>query len=298
MSELDSLNLSDPALAALAEVLTLGSFEAAAARLSVTPSAISQRIKGLETRIGTALVRRGSPCTGTPAGLRLVRHYQDVRLLEQELSRDMGRDSAPARLAIALNADSLATWFLPALTGLPHLFDLVIDDQSHSADWLRRGEVVAAVTADARAVTGCDIHPLGHLDYRATASPAYVAQHFPNGITSEALSRAPALTFNTKDKLQTDWAQAVTGKRPHLPTHLMASSHAFVEATLIGLGWGMNPAHLVDGLIAEGRLVDLSPEVPLSTPLYWQTNHLLARQLAPLTAAVRKQGKATLRPIK
>ncbi|MFT7593531.1 MAG: LysR family transcriptional regulator (chromosome initiation inhibitor) [Paracoccaceae bacterium] len=137
-------------LAALAAVLRRGSFDAAAADLSVTPSAISQRIKALEDRVGTSLIHRGSPCTGTPAGVRLAKHAEDVGLLEAQLSRDLslGDTSGPGRLRIALNADSLATWFVAALAAVPDvLFDLVIDDQDHSADWLKRGEVSAAISA-------------------------------------------------------------------------------------------------------------------------------------------------------
>lgn len=50
-------------LAALAAVIECGSFDAAADRLHVTPSAVSQRIKALESRVGQVLVVRDKPCT-------------------------------------------------------------------------------------------------------------------------------------------------------------------------------------------------------------------------------------------
>ena len=153
-------------LAALSAILRCGSFEQAAAELAVTPSAISQRIKALEEKVGSALILRGSPCTGTEIGARLAKHAEDVGMLETQLSRDLKLDQgqSPMRLRIAVNADSLATWFLPALAAVPDVsFELVIDDQNHSADWLRRGEVSAAVTATGKPVTGCDSLPLGAL---------------------------------------------------------------------------------------------------------------------------------------
>ncbi|RBP94895.1 LysR family transcriptional regulator (chromosome initiation inhibitor) [Rhodobacter sp. 140A] len=280
------------ALEALSAVLATGSFEAAAARLRVTPSAVSQRIRALEDRVGAVLVVRGAPCTGTEAGQRLARHAEVVALLEAELAPP---EAAPV-LRIAVNADSLATWVLPALAAVPdRLFDLVIDDQDHSADWLRRGEVVAAVTSSARAVPGCDVRPLGALHYLATAAPAFVAQHFPAGISAAALARAPALVFNEKDGLQAAWLQQVTGQSPPLRAHHIASTTAFVEAAELGLGWGMNPEVLVRGAIAAGRLVPLHPE-PLAVALYWQSARRLAGPLAPLTRAMRTAAARVLRP--
>lgn len=279
----------DPAhLEALASVLRTGSFEGAAAALNVTPSAVSQRIRALEERVGTAVVIRAQPCRATAAGARLARHAEDVALLEHALAVDLGQEASRPHVRLAVNADSLATWFLPALAGVAGLFyDIVLDDQDHSADLLRRGEVQAAVTAHGAPVAGCDAHRLGRLRYIATASPAFAARWFPEGVTAGALARAPALTFNQKDRLQADWARGVAGRPVALPTHLIASSQAFVDAARLGLGWGMNPEPLVAGEIAAGRLVALSDQT-LDTDLHWQVARLAARPLGPLTAAVRR----------
>ncbi len=260
--------MPDPAqLATLAAIHRRGSFELAAADLHVTPSAISQRLKALEETIGTLLIRRGQPCIATPTGLRLIRHHDEIALLDRQLAEDLPHLSpGPMTLRLAVNADSLATWVLPALAATEGLlFDLVIDDQDVSQDWLKRGEVVAAITAHPGPLQGCDTLPLGALRYRATASPSFAARWFPQGITPQALARAPALTFSDKDRLQEQWAARLTGSAPRaaLPTHRMASSQAFVDACLCGLGWGMNPEPLVTAHLATGRLIDLSPETPL-----------------------------------
>ena len=279
----------DPAqLAALSAVHRRGSFDLAAGDLYVTPSAISQRIKMLEEATGTLLIRRGQPCTATPAGLRLIRHHDEITLLERKLSDDLpGLAPGPATVRIAVNADSLATWVIPALAATDgFLFDLVIDDQDVSQDWLRRGEVVAAITSHPGPLQGCDTILLGALRFRATASPDYRARWFPDGITVKALGKAPALTFSDKDRLQTRWATAQGLARPSLPTHRIASSQAFVDACLAGLGWGMNPEPLIADHLASGALLDLGPSDPLDMPLFWQFNRLTAHTMAPLTQAL------------
>jgi len=292
--------MQDPAqLAALAAVHRRGSFELAAADLHVTPSAISQRLKALEERIGTLLVRRGSPSTATATGLRLIRHHDEITLLERTLAEDLpGLAPGPQTLRIAVNADSLATWVIPALAATTSfLFDLVIDDQDVSQDWLRRGEVVAAITAHPGPLQGCDTLPLGALRYRATAAPAYVQRWFPEGVTAAALARAPALSFSDKDRLQDRWVRGQVAGRPLiLPTHRLASSQAFVDACREGLGWGMNPEPLVRDALQTGTLRELIPETPLDVALHWQFTRLAAPALAPVTRAIRASAARSLVP--
>lgn len=278
-----------PQLQALSAVVRLGSFDAAAAHLSVTPSAISQRVKQLEDRVGMILIERGQPCVATPAAEKLVRHSDQMRLLDAALSRDLGLSSdARAPLRIAVNADSLASWLLPALASVEgFLYDLIIDDQDHSDAWLKRGEVAAALSSRAQALQGCDCYPLGALGYAACASPAFVAHHFPHGITAEALSKAPALTFNSKDRLQRDWAARVIGAPISFPTHYLANAQGFVDATRLGIGWGLNPLALVRGHLADGSLVALARDIPFSTPLFWHVSRLIGPALAPITKAIR-----------
>ncbi|QBF32874.1 LysR family transcriptional regulator ArgP [Thalassococcus sp. S3] len=284
-------------LAALSAVLRNGSFDMAAAELNVTPSAISQRIKALEDRLGSALIRRGSPCQATPAGARLAKHAEDVGLLEAQVARDLSLDQAegPAVMRIAVNADSLATWFVHAIAAVPDvLFDLVIDDQDHSADWLREGAVSAAITAHDKPVSGCDCHDLGALRYIATASPTFMQRWFALGITAKTLSRAPCLTFNAKDRLQHQWMAQITGERLSPPRHMLPSTHAFIDAARAGLGWGMNPEVLIHGPIRNKRLVPLVQEQPLDVALNWQVSRVMSTALAPVTKAVRSVARERL----
>ncbi len=283
-------------LQALAAVLRLGSFESAAAALHVTPSAVSQRIRALEDRAGGIMVVRAKPCSATPLGRRVLRHAEEIERLDWELARELAAAAPEARLRIAVNADSLATWFLPALAEVDGvLFDLVIDDQDHSADWLRRGEVTGAVTGHAGPVQGCDVWALGALRYVPTASPGFMARWFAEGVTRETLSRAPAITFDRKDRLQADWLAATFGLRSGFPSHHMASSQAFVDAALAGIGWGMNPEPLVAPHLAAGRLVALVEAKPLDVQLYWQASRIGTGMTGPVTRAVRAAAARVLR---
>lgn len=293
--------LDYPAALAVATVIRTGSFDRAAAALHVTPSAISQRVKALEDRLGLVLIARGTPCTATEAGAWLCRHMDHVGMLESELFRHFPQTPDPGQrvtVAIATNADSLGTWLIPALTAFTretgYLLSVSVDDEDHTADWLRQGRVLAAVTGLAKPVAGCTLRPLGRLAYRVTASPEFAARHFPRGITAEALATAPALTFNQKDRLQHTWAERVTGRPLALRTHFLPSTQGFLDACLGGMGWALNPEPLARPHLATGRLVDLSPAHPPEVALNWQVTRLAAGPLEPLTRAVMAAARGAL----
>ncbi len=281
--------LDYPALAALRAVLREGSFERAAAVLGVTPSAISQRVRGLEERIGAILIIRGQPCTPTVLGSRLCAHADRVHLLEADLAPllpEAAAGHAPT-LRIAVNADSLATWFPDAVAGFSRdsrtLLDLVLDDESHTAARLRAGEVLAAVTADPEPAQGCRTIPLGAMRYAACASPAFLARYFPGGITAAALPSAPHLRFDRRDMLQARWAKAAHGASLASPAHFVPSPHAFLDLALAGLGWGLHPLALAAPHLAACRLVELPPAQRLDVALYWSVARLHAAPLRRLT---------------
>jgi len=295
-------------LRAVAMVVQTGSFEKAALALHVTPSAISQRVKQLEERLGAVLILRGNPCTATEKGEWVCRHMEHVGMLESELFSQLpallSSDEVSSRvtLHIATNADSLGTWFLKAVSAFTHqsgfLLNVAVDDQDHTAEWLQRGRVLAAVTSLEKPVQGCRVTPLGFLRYHATASPAFIDRYFPKSVTETELAQAPALTFNQKDRLQQQWISQVFGASIVHQTHWLPSTQSFVDAALLGMGWGMNPALLVRNHLAEGRLVELVAGTPFDVPLFWQVNRLAADRLRSLTDAVVEVARRELVQIK
>lgn len=293
------------ALSALAAVVREGSFERAAQALFVTPSAVSQRIRALEERVGCALVVRGQPCRPTDTGRRLCQHVDRVRLLEQELQGALPA-LAPegltrVALPIAVNADSLATWFAPAVAAFavdaPVLVELSVDDQDHTATWLRSGAVLAAVTGTARPPAGFNNRPLGAMRYIAAASPVYMARHFAAGVGAGSLAQAPSLVFNAKDDLQARWVRRLCHRDVELPRHAVPSAHAFVTAALAGMGWGLHPQALIAPLLATGALVELVPDTALDVPLYWQHARAASSLIDGLSREVVAAAARALRPL-
>ena len=302
------MHLDTAQLAALAAVLEEGSFERAALALHVTRSAVSQRVKLLEERVGQVLIRRASPCTPTEAGQALLRHAQQMALSEADALRSIAGSSVglgPVRLALGVNADSLASWFVDAMAqaaepgeGMapPITFDIHVEDQDHSSELLRQGRVMAAVTADPQPVQGCQVVRLGTMRYRALASPAFMERHFAQGVTAAALAQAPVLVFNRKDALQERFMRRIARRALAPPVHWLPSSQGFVAATLAGLGWGMSPDQLAREAIDAGHLVELAPGKPVDVALYWQFWRLNVQALQHMTQAVQQAAAASLLP--
>lgn len=290
--------LDYPALAALAAVFRTGSFDAAAAALSVTPSAVSQRVKGLEERLGLPLVVRAAPCCPTEAGARLAAHFDQVALLEHDM---LAGDPAWAAafggprptLKIALNADSLGTWFPAAAARFSasqaNTLALVLDDEADTAERLRSGEVIAAVTTLGKTVAGCRTLPLGALRYVAAATPGYRDHYFPAGVTAVRLAAAPVLRFSPRDRLQLKWTEKAVGRVVEGPTHWVPSTQGFLDFTLAGVCWSLTPERLAAPFLASGQLVDLSEGVIVDVPLFWQHLLITTRLIEDLTRAVRAE---------
>lgn len=292
------MNFDQAHLQALRAAVDEGSFDAAARVLSVTPSAVSQRIKALENEAGRVLLRRSRPITPTESGravLRLARQLEALTAgVADELDGDdASRPLAPARLPLAVNADSLSTWLLPALAPLADsiVFELVREDESHTAELLRDGAVMAAVSATATPVQGCSSELLGAMRYQPLATPAFVSRWL--GDSPRDFSRAPVVVFDRRDELQHRFLRTLPGGAAlDPPRHYVPGSTDFVEAVRLGLGWGMIP----DLQRPTEGLVELAPGSYIDVPLYWQQWQLRTRALDQAAAAVRVAAARALRP--
>ncbi len=253
-------------LRALAATVDGGSFEAAAAVLHLTPSAVSQRIKALETSTGRVLVQRTKPTAVTEAGEPYLRLARQVTALIAETDR---QHSEVVSIPLAVGADALATWLLAVLPQLPETItlDLRREDPDHTADLLRSGAVMAAITTDAQPVQGCTVTRLGVMRYRVTASVDFAARWFADGVTPEALAIAPVLVFDRKDDLQDRYLRSRGVERSAAPRHHIPGSTEFAEAVRLGLGWGMLPDQQTRDL---PDVVDLDPAAHHDVELFWQ----------------------------
>jgi len=233
--------------------------------------------------VGQVLVVRDKPCTPTPAGVPLLRLAAQTALLEAEaLAEATGGPAREPRIALAVNADSMATWFTAVFAQLPGpLFDVRIEDQDHSARLLREGVVMGAVTTERTPVPGCRVTALGAMRYVPVASAAYLARHLPGGFTAEAAAQAPSLAWNRHDGLQDQLVRKVFRRDIARPVHYIPTPEGFGAGVRAGLGWGMYPEEIVDD--------DFRPVVDqhLDVPLYWQCWKLDSPLIGRLTEAVR-----------
>ncbi|MFD3429816.1 LysR family transcriptional regulator ArgP [Nocardia fluminea] len=287
-------------LRALNAVLTEGTFDAAARRLDLTPSAVSQRIKALEEAAGRVLVQRSKPVRPTESGLAVLRLARQVELLAGDTARELGDAGRPAdrpiRIPIAVNADSLESWVMPALASVPAgiTFDLHREDEEHTTRLLRDGTVTAAITATATPVQGCTVTPLGAMRYRPTATPQFARTWFPDGPTPTAYAHAPVVHFDRKDDLQFRQLRRRTRRQVDPPGHYVPSSSAFADAVRQGLGWGMLPDLQTGKDRAAGTLVDIDGDFHIDVPLYWQQWKLHSPALGAVATAIAAAAASAL----
>ncbi|KAA9089883.1 LysR family transcriptional regulator ArgP [Microbacterium radiodurans] len=258
----------------LVAVLDEGSLDAAARRLHVTPSAISQRIRALERIAGRVLLVRSKPVRATEAAHPFVRYARQLALLERDALAEL--DGATATVPLAVNADSLATWFLPPLSRLSAahdvVFDLHRDDQDFTAGLLESGTVMGAVTSRETPVAGCRVSPLGALRYEAVAAPGFARRWFGDAVTqtdAAALEAAPVVDFDRRDELQTRWLRSRSVDPARAPRHRVPASQDFAAAVLLGLGWALLPTLQSSMPVDRGELVRLGG-ADVVVPLFWQ----------------------------
>jgi LysR family transcriptional regulator (chromosome initiation inhibitor) len=263
-------------------------------------------LRALEAQVGTVLIVRSRPLKPTSAGQLLLKHTKQLRLLRADLERDL-KELAPSstggareeeRISIAINADSIATWALPALNelarqGLP--MEIITDDQDFTHEWLREGQVLGCVTTLKQALRGCKVVPLGAMRYVAIAETDYAQQHFPKGLTQHNFRDIPFIAFNRKDDMQSEFVGKAFGlKRVTLSQLFVPSSEGQVRAVLAGWGVSVVPELLARGLLAQGRLANVAPGFTLPIQLYWHCWNLESEVLDQLTAALTRAAAADL----
>lgn len=296
------MRISPRGAATLAAVLDAGSMEGAAARLHITPSAVSQRIRALEDEVGRVLLVRAKPVRATAAAHPIVRFARQVALLEGEAASELGEAGGPVALPLAVNADSLATWFLSPLarTAARHsvVFDLHRDDQDFTAGMLEDGTVMGAVTSRQTPVSGCRSRPLGVLRYEAVATPAYVARWLPRERDGDEPTRtvwedAPLIDFDRRDDLQSRWLLERGIDPTRAPRHRVPASQDFATAVALGLGWALLPRLQSAEHLASGRLVALGGPV-IDVPLSWQQWNLRSALLDAVADEIVAEGRRVL----
>ncbi len=286
---------------ALATVVREGGFDRAATSLYITQSAVSQRIKLLEELTGQVLIARTTPPQATSAGRKFLKHYLQVKRLEDDLLGEIGDppNQGFASMAVGINADSLATWLMDAIQSFlleeRVLLDIRVNDQEQTHRLLKDGEVLGCISTLAQPMQGCRIEYLGQMNYRMMAAPKFATRWFPHGVGIEEISSAPALTFDRNDDLlhkilQQIFEEVVTS----FPTHYVPSVEKYEEFIVLGHAYGMLPDQQSNPLVRTGQIVDLSPACHVSVKLYWHCWSLKSKLLNKFTEQLTRRAKTLL----
>ena len=287
---------------AFSAAVDTGSLELAAGQLGISPSAVSQRISALEQEFGTPLLVRSRPCRPTVPGMRLLQYLRRSTLLESEFLLEMGVDAGPARVALAVNNDTLATWLLPVLGPIlaaeELLAEFVLDNQGHTFALLEEGRVVACVSGKEQPMHGCTATPLGVMRYRMVASTGFARQWFPDGLNREAARRAPVVVFDRKDSLQSAFLLEHFGlPEGSYPCHYVPASDPYVGAIRLGFGYGMLPLEQCQAMLDNGSMVDLAPGLYIDVPLYWHAWRIQPQRVERMGAALLRAAHEVLLPL-
>ncbi|RPF11366.1 LysR family transcriptional regulator (chromosome initiation inhibitor) [Vibrio crassostreae] len=278
---------------ALDAVVKQRSFERAAEQLYISQSAVSQRIKQLEKWLAQPALVRESPPRPTPAGKKLLGLYRRVRLLEHELVPELMNEEGtqPLSISIATNADSLATWLLPALSDVMKSrqveLNLAIHGESRTIEKIKSGEVAGAISLESQAIPGCSADYLGRMDYVCVASPDFHQRYFSEGVNYAMLSKAPAVSYDQYDDLHKKFLHDhFNVPRDSVINHTVGSSEAFVRLALSGVAYCLIPRLQIIDELESGDLIDITPGFLLSYRIYWHHWQLESGVLKEISQAV------------
>ncbi len=293
--------LDNRLIEALALVVQEGGFDKAARAIHITQSAVSQRVKSLEEITGQVLIARTTPPQATLAGRKFLKHYLQVKRLEDDLMEEINETGIKqfTTITLGINADSLAFWFLeaihPFLLEENALLDVRIDDQEQTHRMLKNGEVMGCISTQEQPMQGCHIEYLGCMNYRLMATPEFAARWFPKGITLESVSRAPALIFDRNDELLHKLLNQTFEEVPiSIPAHYLPSVEKYAEFIALGHAYGTLPDQQSAPLLETNQLVDLSPLCHVSAKLYWHCWSIESEVLKKLTRNLIRKAR-TLR---
>lgn len=264
------------AIAALMAVVETQSFQDAADKLCVTQSAVSQRIKGLESFYGEPLLIRTLPYRPTRLGSILLDHFRRVKLLEEALNETLDSAQALQKISIAISRDSLETWFVSVIDQIKTLpsitLEILADDQETTLSYLKNGLVSACASTHNKPLPGCKIDLIGYFDYILVSSPEFKKTYFSGKNIKQALMNAPAIIFDNKDQLHAQYLKLFFDiENDHIPYHVIPSVAGFRQFALNGYAYALIPKIDIMNELKQGTLMNLFPEKVWKMPVYWHS---------------------------
>jgi LysR family glycine cleavage system transcriptional activator len=250
----------DP-LVAFEAAARLGSFKLASAELNITPSAVSQQIRTLETQLGDALFVRGHRSIALSA--RGEKFQNSVVIALRHLSNateEMRIDRGKTQLVVTTDTAFAAHWLLPRIAEYQALFPDVavkIVAADVKEDLLADGSHLSIVhgRGDWR---GFATDPLFGEEVFPVCSPEYLAQR-PEISNPDMLSEADLLDLDYEQWDWMNWSIWLTElglPQPSGSRKLRLNSYTMlIDAAKRGLGVALVWRHLVNGDLAADGLV-------------------------------------------
>lgn len=265
-------------------------FEKAASKLNITQSAVSQRIKSLENDFGELLVTRTLPPKPTELGKKLLKLLYHVNLMEQDIFDNGGVNIETIPLAI--NADSLATWFLPSIQSVLDdanlRLDIRIDDETRTLDHLISGNAVGAISTYNKPIINGKCDYIGSLDYILAGTEEFAKKYFPKGVTKESLLKAPVVSFcQNIDQHHIFLQQHFEIIPGNLVSHIVPSSEAYIKMILQSSACCMIPKQQIAAELNDNKIINLVPDLVQHKRLYWHRYNLESEPIRKLTEAIK-----------
>lgn len=252
-------------MAVFAEVVAAGSLTAAARRLGMTPSAVSQHLRQLEGALGLALLHRSTrKLTLTEAGARYIEGCTAMvaaaRAAEQALQRHRDEPEGELRIAAPIGFGGLLARALAPLRRHPRLtLQLLLDDALVD---LIEARVDIALRAGSLPDSSLVARRLGSMVAQMCAAPAYLAERGWPGTPQDLaahdwLGARPFGTATQSLVLHSDAGEtAVVQVNSRAQASQVTALHALCVA-----GWGIGVLVSEDDrrALADGRLVPVLP---------------------------------------
>lgn len=285
------------------------SFSAAAVRLGVSPSAVSQVIRNLERRLGVALFNRTTRSVSlTEAGQGFLAKVQPAVSVLTDAALEVGDASGSPAGLLRLNVPRAGymTVLQPVLSAFLEVhpqIDLELAMENALVDITRLGFDAGIRFGDfvEQDMVAVKVGPA--LCMRIIASPDYLARHGTPQHPSELLNHH-CISFRASSGVVERWdlvrgqevlQLAVRGRL------IVNDSSALVQSALDGLGIGYMISGHIDPFIQRGELVSLfedwCPPLPGFT-LYYSDRRRVSRKLRALIDFLRTTPSSLAAPLR
>ena len=279
MSMLRTRALSVGPLRAFEATARLLNFSAAAEELSLTQSAVSRQIQGLESDIGQSLfVRHSRSVELTRGGMQLLQVVSQMLAQLDNTVRDIRATSVRRSIAVTTFASFASMWLIPRLAQFQsrfpdidirvHASDKPIDLASTDIDIAIRYGPAGTMPEDADKLFGEQLMPVASPDLLKRESPIHQASD---------LARFALIEHNLEGPTYMDWMNWrlwLNGHGLHKlqPKRWLYFNYTYqsVQAALDGLGLVLARPPLIAESLARGDLVEVLPGHRNESPMgYW-----------------------------